>query len=108
MSLNSYADFLNTSNELQAKRQLLEHSVRQVEKDCFLKHRPEAMTVLPKYALLDNIISQKDNYTNYVLSDEEKHTDGKPLTPKEIFYFTRYLHLSVPIDVLRYDPGGST
>ena len=86
---------------------MLEHPVRQVDKFCFLEHRPEAQSVLEQYILLDNIVSQQDSY-NYILFEEDRHTNGnKSMTPKEKYEFVKGLRLSVPIDLLRYDPGGS-
>lgn len=73
----------------------------------FLEHRPEAQSVLEQYLLKDNIVSQQDSY-NYIMFEEDRHTNGnKIMTPKEKYECVKGLRLSVPIDLLRYDPGRS-
>ncbi|CAC5408779.1 unnamed protein product [Mytilus coruscus] len=101
-----YAEFLDHSTDVQQKRQMLEHPVRQVDEFSYLEHRTEAKTVLEQYHLLDNIVSQQDSY-NYILFEEGRHTNGNIMTPKEKYEFVKGLKLSVPIDILRYDPGGA-
>lgn len=106
MSLSSYASFLQSSNELQQKRQRLEHPVRMIE-HAYLEHRPAVELVQPQYAVLDDMLTNRDCYF-YLLFDEEKHTSSLvSMDAQKRFNFLKKLNLSVPIDVLSYNPGGS-
>lgn len=75
--------------------------------DAYLEHRPTVDLVQPQYSVLDDILTSRDCYS-YLLFDEEKHTSSlTPMDTQQRFNFLKNLNLSVPIDVLSYNPGGS-
>ncbi|XP_062580017.1 uncharacterized protein LOC134242028 [Saccostrea cucullata] len=108
ISLDAYATFLDMSNDAQQKRQILDHPVRQVGDHAFLEHRTSKTDVVfPQYSILDDIMARREKYS-YLLYDEKKHTSfQKPMDSQQRWNFLKYLKLSVPVDILTYNPGGA-
>lgn len=94
------------SNKSQAARQSLMNPVLQVGEHSYLDHRDCALTVLPRYSVLDNLITTRDNYA-YIIFDENSHITSPFKHRKDRYDFIEQLRLSVPIDVLRYHPVSS-
>ncbi|WAR11120.1 hypothetical protein MAR_036196, partial [Mya arenaria] len=59
VAMDSYAEFLEMSNEQQAKRQKLDHPSRQLGNHSEIQHRIETDTVHKKYTNLDNDLSRQ-------------------------------------------------
>jgi len=95
VAMDSYAEFLDESNDKQLKRQRLDHPTRQLGEYTELQHRDEADEVK-----LDNVLSRKDCY-DYVIFHEECHAPNNNFKDyNERYYFLEKLKLSVPIDIL--------
>ena len=72
ISLNSYACFLEDANKTQKARQSLMHPVLVVGDHSFLEHRHDVQSVNPRYSVLDNIMTARENFS-YILFDEDSH-----------------------------------
>lgn len=103
---DSYVDYLDKANNDQQCRQNLPHPVREVSKDAFLYHVPQTQKVLPNHAILDTCLA-KMNYYEYILYDEDIHVELPFKTNFERYDFLQKIALSMPINVLKYNPGGS-
>ncbi|XP_033749002.1 uncharacterized protein LOC117333692 [Pecten maximus] len=106
LCMSSYSDFLLKSNEEQKHRQRLDHPVREVAQHAFLQEVEAVDTVPNQYRQLDSILGQLGFY-EYLYFDEEIHASVSFRNTFERLIFTRHIQLSFPINILRYDPGGS-
>jgi hypothetical protein len=105
-SLSSYAVFLEKSNAEQQTRQCLDHPVRKVLEDAWLQHIPAAEEVANRYADLDSVVCSLENY-EYLYLDESIYVPSQFKTTYERHAFLQNVKLSVPTDMLRYNPGGA-
>ncbi|XP_062575399.1 uncharacterized protein LOC134237312 [Saccostrea cucullata] len=103
---NIYADQLDKANEEQQCRRNLEYPVREISKDAFLYYVPQTQRVGPKYTILDTCLAKMNHY-EYVFFDEVIHVEEPFRTNFDRFDFLQKIALSVPISVLKYNPGGS-
>lgn len=62
IAIDSYAQFLEKSNEKQKERQMMDHPARQIGLHSWLEHHAAVEEVHPRYGLLDNIISSRECY----------------------------------------------
>lgn len=103
---NIYADQLDKANEEQQCRQNLTHPVREIAKDAFLYYVPQTEKVGPKYAILDTCLAKMNHY-EYVFFDEAIHLDEPFKTNFDRYDFLQKIALSMPVNVLKYNPDGS-
>ena len=106
LAMSSYSDYLSKKNEEQQKRQKLNHPVRQVGEYASIVTAGIADNVNPKYSILDNVLTRMQMY-EYLLFDEVIHVSTPFKNYMEKTRFIRDVELSVPIDILTYNPGGS-
>lgn len=103
--LQSYASYLEKSNEQQKFRQTLSHPVRQIADHCMVQFFPRCQgPVKACYSLLDQIISESEVYLP-VYFDETVHIQEPFLLRIHRHRFIEGLSLRNPVDVLTFDPG---
>lgn len=107
LALNKYANFLEKSNLEQKERQLLDHPVREVAKHAHLYVVPSTEDLIDaKYSLLEEALTRLD-FFEYLCFDEDLHLQ-EPFKNRAMRYsFFQNLKLSFPVNLVRYDPGGS-
>ena len=106
-SLLSYKEHLNDQLKVQTTNQELDHPVRTIGEHATLEHRRQsALPVMAKYSLIDTEVSSAQLMTP-VFFDESKHVDTPFVNSTQKFRFLKEMHLSVPIDIIRFCPGGS-
>ena len=105
--LNRYATFLEKSNFEQKERQNLNHPVREVMKHAHLYIIPMTEDHIDtKYSLLEEALSRLE-FFEYLHFEEELHL-AEPFKDRSMRYsFFENLALSFPVNLVRYDPGGS-
>lgn len=106
MTLNAYSAFLDKANDDQKKRQMLEHPVRQISEHIYVQQVCATDNVEGRYSLLDAAILQLENF-EYLYFDEYLYVKEAFATTFQRYDFMNKIGLSVPINLLRYDPGGS-
>lgn len=104
-SLQSYVEYLEQANEKQISRQLQMNPVRQIDSSLSIAHRPGQDNFLPCYSRLDGCVTQMAMFQP-LFFDEDLHLTEKFKGPEQRFRFFEKLALSVPVHMLRYDPGG--
>ena len=102
----AYKDYLILQNETAKSNQGLPYPVRTIGEDATIEHRKPCniLALKEEYKLLDSIIK----YTSTpLIFDETLHIKTPFETNKQRFKFVQNLHLTVPIDIVRFSPGGS-
>ncbi|KAL3875452.1 hypothetical protein ACJMK2_033399 [Sinanodonta woodiana] len=103
--LQSYADYLEKANEKQISRQLQMNPVRQIDSNLSIAHRPRQDEILPCYSRLDGQVSQMAMFQP-LFFDEDLHLNEPFKGPEQRFRYFEKLCLTIPVHMLRYDPGG--
>ena len=85
----------------------LSHPVRTVAEDATVEHRPSTQKVSEQYLRLNAILKEKDEQ-DPVIFNETEHIQQPFSDTMQKFRFLRDLRLSVPVDIVRFSPGGST
>lgn len=106
LSMNTYAMYLDEKNTDQQKRQQLSHPVRQIAEYTWLETRESSEVIENQYSILDNSITKLSNYT-YICFDEQSHVVAPFKHSMEKTRFINNLRLSLPVNILTYNPGGS-
>ena len=76
LAMDTYAEYLEESNEQQVKRQKLYQPSRRVGEHSEMQHKQETDAVSQRYTNLDNVLCGKGCY-EYVVFNEESHcTNG--------------------------------
>lgn len=106
--LHCYHQYLEKQKEVQQKNQALPHPVRTIADDATIEHRQiSPFGVREKYCLLDEAVRTAEENVPVVF-DESVHLKSPFESNLERFKFVKELQLSVPVDMLRFCPGGST
>ena len=66
--LDSYAEFLQESNETQLENQLLEHAVQQLKYHVTIQYIPATSFVQEQYLILDKAVVEKDIHVPFFFS----------------------------------------
>ncbi|CAC5365131.1 unnamed protein product [Mytilus coruscus] len=106
-SMNSFATYLEQKNLDQQKRQKLNRPVREVADHTWIESHDSVDDVAPKYSFLDNTLT-KLPYYSHLYFDKQIHLTMNPF--KDSIEKTRFINdlkLSVPVNILTYNPGGS-
>ena len=105
--LISYKDHLLVQNEVQKTNQALDHPVRTISKDATLEHRQKCLgDIKPKFVKLDEAV-KKAGCLSPVVFCESEHLLNQFESYEQRFRFIESIQLSVPVDLIRYNPGGS-
>ena len=103
----AYKDYLKLQKETVKDNQGLFHPVRTIGKDATIEYRQpcNVLGLKEEYRLLDRVMKDNAEMTPVVF-DETVHIKTPFQTNKQRFSFVRNLHLTVPIDIIRFSPGG--
>ena len=101
-------DYLKLQNETVKENQSLPHPVRTIGKDATIEYRQPCniLALKEEYKILDNVMKDNSEMTP-VIFDETVHIKTPFQSNKERFNFVQNLHLTVPVDIIRFSPGGS-
>ena len=102
--LSKYKNYLVKQLSAQEERQSKLTPPRSVGTDVSVEHRPAVSVCLDKYKQFDNIVSQTNDP---VFFDEKSHLENPFENYMQRMRFFQDMHLSCPIDLFRYCPGGS-
>lgn len=97
---------MNSQSETIDKNRSLDHPVRTIDEQATLEHRNSSLGVKEKYKLLDNVMVASD-LLSPVMFDEYVHVENPFETPSQRHRYFADLQLSVPVDLIRFCPGGS-
>lgn len=98
--LQKYATHLKLTLQKQHLRQSSLVPVRQLSEHVVLEHRPSVLNVKNCYTNINDIMNKSELLTPV-------HCTEQFSSSSERYRFIQGLHLSVPVDILRYSPGGS-
>jgi hypothetical protein len=105
--LMAYKEHLDQQRIVQTSNQELDHPVRTVGKDASLEHRNKTpFAVKHQFSLLDLAVRDA-GYLVPVVFDESVHLHEPFVSNLQRYQFICNIQLSVPIDIIRYSPGGS-
>ena len=105
--LIAYKQHLKTQKETQNANQSLDHPVRTIAQDSTLEHREKRVSdIKPQYAKLDEAVIKAGCLSPIVFSESD-HLLEPFSNNEQRFRFIENIQLSVPIDLIRYNPGGS-
>ena len=104
--LKAYKDFLIKQNEIVHSNHALEHPVKTIDKEATVEHRNKTPFIVKHmYSQLDKAVTEAEN--SYVVFDEDLHVPAPFETNYQRYQYFKNLQLSVPIDIVRFSPGGS-
>ncbi|XP_014676567.1 PREDICTED: uncharacterized protein LOC106816458 [Priapulus caudatus] len=103
--LIAYSKYLEVQLETQCANLALDHPVRTIAEDTTLDHRRAGITIKTKYSLLDSAVKTADHMP--VFFDESTHLEVPFESATQRFRYFEELQLTVPVDILRFCPGGS-
>ena len=105
--LEGYSEYLLEKKESIQSNQNLDHPVRTIDEHGTVEHRRmTSFEVKSQYKLLDQVVKSSPALTP-VIFNEEKHLDKPFENAKQRLRYFEGLQLSVPIDIIRFSPGGS-
>jgi hypothetical protein len=105
--LAAYVNYLNDQSEKSEYNRGLEHPVRTIDEHATIEHRNKSLVdVKAKFRLLDEAVKAQDLLSPLVF-DEANHIEKPFDSPVERHRYFAELQLSVPIDIIRFCPGGS-
>ena len=103
----AYKKYLSTQSETVDKNRSLNHPVRTIDEHATLEHRHKnILGVKAKYQLLDKAMSMR-NLLDPLMFDEYVHIESPFENASQRYRYFVELQLSVPIDIVRFCPGGS-
>lgn len=106
--LSAYRDYLFQQNKTVKHNQALNHPVRTISEDATVEHRNPCneLGLREEYQTLDSAVKECEIGTPLVF-DESVHIKAPFLSNQQRYTFVKNLHLTVPIDIIRFSPGGS-
>ena len=105
--LISYSEHLKMQAQVSSKNQQLDHPVRTIDENATVEHRHKhPFGVKNAYIKYDEDIIRAGP-GNPVIFDESKHLISPFNSNTERFRFITELQLYVPVDVIKFSPGGS-
>ena len=106
--LDSYKLYLEEQAKVVAENRAQLSPVRSIGKDATIEHKHKTSSPLPSYELLDRAV-QHAGVGNMVMFDEEVHVAPQYqfISKQARHRFLENLMLSIPVDILRWSPGGS-
>ena len=99
-----YKDFLVKQNETVQANHNLDYPVRTIDKEATVEHRQKTPFLRKNYSQLDQAVKEADSF---VIFDEDLHAPTPFETNDKRYQYFRNLQLSMPIDIVRFSPGGS-
>lgn len=104
--LEAYRKFLIQQNQTIKHNHSLLHPVKTIAKDATLEHRKATPFLQDKYSLINASVKEAGE-GKPVIFDETIHISRPFESNLQRFRFIESLQLSVPIDIIRFSPGGS-
>jgi hypothetical protein len=100
-------NYLETKNLEMKQKHSMDHPARTISSDATIEHRQPVARPKDQYAKLDSVL--KDAHEEVpIFFDEQEHTIQRFCDTAQKFRFLRDLHLSVPTDMIKFSPGGSS
>ena len=95
-------------NKTVQANQALDHPVRTIDKEATVEHRQKThFNVKQIYSQLAQAVNEAGDGNSYVIFDEDLHVPEPFETNDKRYQYFRNLQLSVPVDIVRFSPGGS-
>ena len=106
-SLHNYAEYLKNQNDKMKSIQNAASPARTVDEDTSIQLRPSQKFVDETYALIDSAVTEAGMNVP-IIFDENLHLKVPFENNMQRFRFFNRIGLSVPVDVIRFSPGGSS
>ncbi|KAK0155231.1 hypothetical protein N1851_002422 [Merluccius polli] len=103
--LHNYVEYLKRKRDTTFANHNSSQPVRVLSDNIAVTHHKNTPDVAARYLLLDNVMCQTDTLT-HVLLDDTVHLEEPFASSWHRFEFINRIQLSVPVDVLKYQPGG--
>lgn len=100
-----YSQYLEEQQRATTSYQALTHPVRTVGEHATVEHRSSGVTIKLKYSLLDAAM-RETQLESPVFFDESVHVEEPFGNSVQKYRFFNELQLTVPVDIIRYCPGG--
>ena len=106
--LSAYKYYLVEQNKTAKSNQSLNHPVRTIGEDATVGHRKSCneLSLREEYKTLDSVVKACEIGTPVVF-DESIHINEPFQSNEQRYKFVKNLHLTIPIDIIRFSPGGS-
>ncbi|XP_054483050.1 uncharacterized protein LOC129115850 [Anoplopoma fimbria] len=104
--LRNYVEYLKRKRDTTFANHNSSQPVRVLSENIAVTHHKNTPEMAARYRLLDNVMCQTDTLTP-VLLDDTVHLEEPFASSWHRFDFINRIQLSVPVDVLKYQPGGS-
>ena len=104
--LNRYKVYLEEQLAAFNRRQDQPHPARTVGTDISVEYRAKCAELPDKYSLFDQVVKEADELTP-ILFDESLHLHQPFESSKQRQRFFKNMHLTSPVDLYKYCPGGS-
>ena len=106
--LCAYKDYLIKQNMTAKTNQSLTRPARTISEDATIEHRKpcNTMGLREEYKILDSCVRAYGIGIPLVF-DENSNINTPFISNNQRYQFIKNLHLSVPIDIIRFSPGGS-
>lgn len=101
--MQQYAEYLDVQAKTESERSSLFHPVRMLVDNVNVQHRHAVSTLKDCYRGLDETINQANYLEPVSINDFMPEFDNGT----QRYRFFENLHLNVPVDMLKYAPGGS-
>jgi hypothetical protein len=105
--MEKYADYLQDQLKKQNANQSMMHPVRMVETEVSIEYRQPCSLVKEDYTLFEKDVLDA-GLLKPVQFDENVHYTRGFETPQHRYRFIANMHLSIPIEIVKYSPGGSS
>lgn len=105
--LLAYADHLNVQKDVAVRNQNLDHPVRTIAEHASLEHRHKCVFDIKKMYRKLNDAVKAAGMGIPVIFNEDVHIDFPFASNTERYRFVTGLQLSIPIDIVKFCPGGS-
>ena len=105
--LHNYAEYLNTQNIKMKSVQSASSPARTLDEDTSIQFRPSNQFVEEKYDLINSVMVEVGKDVPVVF-DEDIHLKDAFENNMQRFRYFADMSLDVPIDILRFSPGGSS
>ena len=98
--MDSSANFLKTSNDVQPRNQSLNHPVRQIKDHVYIQHIRACAAVVEVYRKSKSFINECDEYSP-VFFNLEKHLQNQFDNRNKAYRHFKEMRLGTPVDLLR-------
>lgn len=100
-----YSQYLEEQQKATTSYHALTHPVGTIGEHATVEHKSSGVTIKSKYSLLDAAMREAQ-LESPVFFDESLHVKEPFNTSVQKYRFFNELQLTVPVDIIRYCPGG--